>query len=276
MEIVGKGKQTYLYLNGVTVPRKLVLANDIELLPASSPPELGGVLEASQNNVEFGVKAIFLPAVSSQIRIVAENPEKLAAKAWNSLWDAILIGALHDCEAACNFQCDVSMEDLRSGADLKVTNFHFRGVKMAPRALTESEASWLEANFEVATELMEEEVFQSAVHALATYRWHPHPRAQLALLWSGIEGLFKIDSELVFRLSLIAANFLSGNSMEEKEKTFGHVKGLYKQRSAAVHGGRIKGDAKKAVADSKALLNRVIRRCIDLKSLPAADTLMFT
>ena len=60
--------------------------------------------------------------------------------------------------------------------------------------------------------LLDDDGYSNAVHCLSSYRWHSMPRAQLALLWSGIEGLFRVDHELSFRLSLYAAKFLCPSS----------------------------------------------------------------
>lgn len=56
-------------------------------------------------------------------------------------------------------------------------------------------------------------------------------------------------------------------------RAFANVKRLYKQRSAAVHGSKMKGDAQAAIRESADLLLRLIKRCIENKSLPDLDTL---
>ena len=96
---------------------------------------------------------------------------------------------------------------------------------------------------------------------------------QLAILWAGIEGLFEVNSEIVFRLSLYAARFLAPDNETERSQIFSDVKRLYKQRSAAVHGSKIKGDSNIGVEESARLLLRLIRKCIVCKSLPCIENL---
>ena len=55
--------------------------------------------------------------------------------------------------------------------------------------------------------------------------------------------------------------------------TFLSVKRLYKQRSAAVHGSRIKGEADKAVEESAQLLKTLLKRCIVAGDLPCVEAL---
>lgn len=273
MRISGRGQETFLYLNGLGVCRPIRLADDVELLPALCSPAPDDIISVAGSEVDIGVMAIFLKQVQSQLRITATDAKALATLAWNSVWDGVLLSALYDCEAVCNFQCDKPAEEFGAQATLEITNYHLRGLTNTPRTIDEQEATWVEANFEKARALLDQRGFQNAVHCLATYRWHGHARARLALVWAGIEGLFDIDSELVFRLSLYAARFLSPDDRDERREIFKNVKKLYKQRSAAVHGSEIKGDAEQAVVVSVELLQELIRQCIVTDGLPVGDDL---
>ncbi|RYH18505.1 MAG: hypothetical protein EON54_27435 [Alcaligenaceae bacterium] len=110
------------------------------------------------------------------------------------------------------------------------------------------------------------------MHCIATYHWHTLPRAQLALLWAGIEGLFGVDSEISFRVSLYAARFLSVDRAEQR-RIFDAVRSLYGVRSKAVHGGKLKGNSRQSVTDSVALLGQLLRTCIEKEQLPVLDQL---
>ncbi len=63
--------------------------------------------------------------------------------------------------------------------------------------------------------------------------------------------------------------------MAEAQTIFATTRRLYNSRSSAVHGGKIKGDIESLVAESAALLNRIIRRCAELGTLPKVDELVF-
>jgi hypothetical protein len=139
--------------------------------------------------------------------------------------------------------------------------------------VTDDEAMWIESNIGRSRSLLSLPHFQNAVHCLATYRWHSLLRVQLAVLWAGIEGLFGVESEIVFRLSLYAARFLEPESAERRSMVFAEVKRLYKQRSAAVHGSNMKGDLDAGVAASVQLLLRLLRQCVASNGLPRTETL---
>ncbi len=157
---------------------------------------------------------------------------------------------------------------------LNVTNYHLSGFNVLSEwQLTTVDKEWLEKHFETARNLLTNPAFQTAAHSLASFRWHSHPRTQLALIWSGIEALFGIDSEIIFRVSLYTARFLAPDDQAERLKIFVKVKQLYKQRSAAVHGSKIKGDIQLAVKESADLLGRLIRRCAEINQLPDTESL---
>jgi hypothetical protein len=274
MRIAGHGTETYLFLNGIVVTRKLVLGDHVELWPADCSPEPDAIIKGSRSEIDIGVSTIFLRQVRSQIRVTADNSKQLATRAWNSIWDAVLLSAFCDCEAVCNLQSDAPAERFGQGSQLRVTNYHLRGLVAEPHVISEAEAVWIEANVGAARALLERPRFRDAVHALASYRWHSLPRARLALLWAGIEGLFGVDSEIVFRLSLYVARFLAPNDAHERGQIFAGVKKLYKYRSAAVHGSQIKGDPPGLVKDSVDLLQRLLRRCVELRDLPQVEMLV--
>jgi hypothetical protein len=274
MRISGRNGETFLYLNGLQVGRPVKLSEEADLLPATCAPKPSDITALCRSEVDIGVAAVFLRSVRSQIRVRAESPEILATTAWNTLWDVVLLSAFCDCEVVCNLQCDAPAERFGSECNLEVTNYHLRGLMGdGPHDMTPTEMAWFEKHIGVARLLLDTPSFSSAVHCLATYRWHSLPRVQLAIIWAGIEGLFGIDSEIVFRLSLYAARYLAPEDKHEQQRIFGLVKKLYKQRSAAVHGSTIRGDVKIEVADSAALLRDLLRQCVHKNGLPDTKSL---
>ncbi len=153
------------------VCRSIRLADDVELLPAHCSPVPDDIISVASSEVDFGIMSIFLRQVQSQLRITATDAKTLATLAWNSIWDGVLLSALYDCEAVCNFQCDKPVEEFSAQATLEITNYHLRGLTDTPRTLDEQEAAWVETNFQKARALLDQQAFQNAVHSLATYRW---------------------------------------------------------------------------------------------------------
>lgn len=275
MKIVGNETETYLYINGISTSKEILLHDNIILAPVLAPFHYGKVLDMLKNDVDFAVAAVSGRMIASQMRIFAANEEDLVRTAWNAAWDCILLGAIFHCEVMGNIQCDKPVEQLNEATSLNVTNYAFRAMLSAPYGLTEDDMRWIESYYPTAYKLLDNDPFMTAVHAMASYKWHSMPRVQLAILWSGIEALFNVSSEISFRISLYIANFLAGEDAAEAKGLFDKTRKLYSSRSAAVHGGNLKGDTDSLVSESAALLNRIIRRCAELGALPDTETLVF-
>jgi hypothetical protein len=265
----------YVYLHGAVPARDIRLSERVVLQPASFSASREMVDHWVDNHVDEGIVVIFLPSVTGQLRVTAADDKALAVAAWNSNWDAILLSAILGHEVSFNFESDTPADRLTASSRLRVTNHALRGLSsQPPLSIDESAAEWLETHFSKAQRLLTLEPFTNAVHSLWSYRWHTMPRARLALLWSGLEGLFSIESELSFRVSLYVSRFLEPADIDARRSLFGSTKRLYKERSAAVHGSKMKGDATKSVSDSAALLQRLVRRCIELDGIPDPDGLV--
>jgi hypothetical protein len=231
MQTFGTGTQTYLYLNGIAADRPIRLFDNIELLPAQPDCYAELFLGLGKSDVDISIISLFLPLVQAQLRVQGADGKDTAMEAWNAVWDGLLLGAIADCEVMCNLQCDLPVEQLKPDSTLVVTNYQLRGLSNHPvRSMTDTEITWVEKNFGKARSLLQNDYFRNAVHCLASYRWHSMPRARLAIIWSGIEGLFGVDSEIVFRVSIYAAKFLEPEDRVKQIEMFEKVKELYKLR----------------------------------------------
>ena len=275
MAIVGHGTETYMYINGITTSIEIALHDNVILIPVLAPFHYEKVSDLLKNDVDFAVAAVSGRTIASQLRIFAANEEELACTAWNALWDCILLGSLFHCDVMGNIQCDKPVERLNEATFVNVTNYAFRSMLSAPYELSENDQKWIRSYYSKAYMLLDKDPFMTAVHAMASYKWHSMPRVQLAIIWSGIEALFEASTEISFRISLYIANFLAGENAIEAKGLFEKTKKLYSSRSSAVHGGKIKGDMNSLVAESAAILNRIIRQCAELGSLPNTKELVF-
>ncbi len=80
----------------------------------------------------------------------------------------------------------------------------------------------------------------------------------IAQLWSGIEALFGISSELVYRISLQIASLLEARGIARQAK-FDQVRKLYGTRSKAVHGEELSDDKlNQAMLESFDILNKLL------------------
>jgi hypothetical protein len=105
--------------------------------------------------------------------------------------------------------------------------------------LGDADVEWIRAHFDKFNELASSsERFRFALEASNDWRYSKDARTAISRLWAGIECLFGISSELVFRLSLMAASILHPRGSQRRE-CFHRVKKLYGVRSKAVHGDDI-------------------------------------
>lgn len=103
-------------------------------------------------------------------------------------------------------------------------------------SLTKKDLDWIQQHYEVFNRLAaENESFRLALGAAIDWRYAKDARTAIAHLWSGIESIFGITSELIFRISLFSASLLEKPG-EARKTRFRAVKKLYGLRSKAVHG----------------------------------------
>lgn len=275
MQAIGTGTVTYVLLSGITVPHSVRLSESVELQPAdTSHLDLETTLSACTQPDDIAVAAAFIPRVTAQLKITAPTPKELAA-AWNSSWDALMLSAFFRSEIGFNLQSDTPADAISANSTLMATNLHMRGLtNSSPYRVTDDDVDWIACSFANARKLLENDQFQTAVHCLATYRWHSMARVQLAILWAGIEGMFGASTEIRFRISLYIARFLHPDDANKRQVVFDAVKRLYNSRSAAVHGSNIKGDTASIVSDSAEILRNLLRRCTDRKSMPDENELV--
>ena len=275
MQVRDGDKETYLYINGLKVLRPIQLGNNIELLPATGKYDPNYALKHIKNDIDMGIIILFMCSIYSQIKIKNSNPKELVIQAWNTQWDIVFLNALFDNNIICNIQSNKSYEDIKSeDCNISITNYHLHGLSNKIFTLKEKDAKWIEINICRARDLQKNDKFLNAIHCLASYKWHTLPRAQLAIIWAGIEGLFEIESEISFRISLYISNFLEKNK-KKREDMFKNIKNLYNYRSDAVHGSKMKGNAAEIVNSSAILLRKIIIKCINDNAIPNKNALLF-
>jgi hypothetical protein len=273
--ILARGNETFLLINGLKVSKAIQLSESTTLEPVRKRPRLESITIIEGDEIDRSIVSIYLEYVQAQLHITGPNAKTLARSAWNAQWDVVLLSAIFNCRADCILQSTTSALVLGPTTMVNVLHRHLADLgSLRVFRLTARDEKWLQWYFAPARELMREPNFQNAVHSMSSYHWHPHPRAKLAILWSGIEGLFSIESELAFRMSLYCARFLAPSDLDELRAIFAMVKKLYRIRSQAVHGARLGEDINVAVADSSELLRRLIRRCIEVDSLPQTEDLV--
>lgn len=275
MSIIGVGKESYLFVNGIAVEHEIKLCENAVLLPITTLFDFHSASNLIKNDDDYSIVILSAGNLYAQMKISGDTPENLTINIWNSQWHCLLLSAIMNNSIICNLQCDKPVELLKEASYLNITNYELHGIKGISKTITADDEEWIKKYYNNAWELLTNDRFETAVHCMSTYFWHSIPRVQLAILWSGIEALFDVSTEISFRISLYIANFLAGNDTTEAKKLFDRTRKLYSSRSKAVHGGVMKGNTEQLVSESAVLLNRIIRRCAEINALPDTENLVF-
>ena len=142
--------------------------------------------------------------------------------------------------------------------------------KDAPNAL---DAEWIRTRFDTFNRLASDNIaFRFALEAAIDWRFAKEPRSAVGRLWGGIEALFGINSELVYRISLYSACLLTERG-EPRKRKFEEVKRLYGHRSKVVHGEKLAEEKIfQAMSDSFHLLRDLLLVAVERgKPITAGD-----
>lgn len=101
--------------------------------------------------------------------------------------------------------------------------------------LDSAEGGWIQTHLSKFNALASiDERFRFALEASVDWRYAKDPRAAISRLWAGIESLFGLSAELVFRVSLFGSVGLASRG-EGRLNAFRRIKACYGIRSKAVH-----------------------------------------
>lgn len=137
------------------------------------------------------------------------------------------------------------------------------------------DASWIKEHFAVFNNLASNDArFRFALEAVFDWRYNTDLRAAISRLWAGIESMFGISAELVYRISLSIAASLEPRG-EGRIKMFSEVKTLYGIRSKAVHGEQLTEEQLvKGLDGSFGILRRLILDAVNRGAVRTSDDLM--
>jgi hypothetical protein len=122
--------------------------------------------------------------------------------------------------------------------------------------LSIANAEWIHSNFDSFNSLAaNSEKFRFALEAGVDWRYAHDQRAAIARLWAGIEALFGLSAELVYRISITAASLLKPRG-ESRVRCASQIKKLYGIRSKAVHGEQVSPDKMNEALDKSFVLLR--------------------
>lgn len=142
----------------------------------------------------------------------------------------------------------------------------------AKKTFDDNDITWIRESFPIYNTFANKyPKFLIALESSSNWRYSHSGRLAVASIWAGIESLFSVNSELVFRISLYIANALesTGSSREQK---FKQVKNLYGLRSKAIHGENISDkELLETIHRSYDLLKDLIVNIVDHKEIFTDD-----
>lgn len=195
--------------------------------------------------------------------------ERLATKAWNSLWLFHLLSVA--CRTPCfslYTVCD-GHQPLFSAANPSPFVRPVADIHVATLAQLE----WAQRHSTKFDELTRVSEFSAAMVCYGNAHILSEHKVRIMLLWAGIEGLLSVDAELSRRLALYAALLLDG-SPDEKAAHFDEVKKAYAVRSRAVHGGGLtKPKLEEGYLTAGRILIGLLARCVELGRVPSPGEL---
>jgi hypothetical protein len=199
--------------------------------------ELAGALE---NKINFGAIARYSHNIQFELAIhplTPENDQHIFTRAW---WIISALRVRTLSEFLVPIAANMSWSIIAAIDNGSCKTQFIEDVPLAKRfsnttTISKENFEWVEANLVKFAELLEVPKFRLAVESLTTHNFQHSERMMAATLWSGIEALFEIQSELRFRLAAVIASILEERGNPRKD-LYRRIKKLYDTRSKAVHG----------------------------------------
>ena len=218
---------------------------------------------------DYGICSAFLWLTDAQIVIHEEDPRALVIQTWNSLTPLLYLSALANANILPFAQSSVPVDALSPEGRLHAIPLSGCEAPSSAIKLSKKDCNVLQKRVSEGMKMINDELFHKAAQALWSYKWVAHPASQMAILWSGIESLFGVQTELSFRLSYEMALFLNLG-----QDGYKRIKKLYNGRSKAIHAReQVSPELLKASAD---LLKELLIRCGELGELPNESKLLFS
>jgi hypothetical protein len=140
--------------------------------------------------------------------------------------------------------------------------------------LDSGEGQWILTHFEKFNQLASsDERFRFALEASVDWRYAKDPRAAISRLWAGIESLFGLSAELVYRVSLFGSVGLAARG-EARLQAYRRIKASYVVRSKAVHGEPLAEDKLvSGMNEAFDILRSLLLYCVLRGGVPTEDDL---
>jgi hypothetical protein len=265
--------ESFIFGIGLLIDAEFHFSDEVIIRPAKLPTDHIELQAYARSQRDYGFLVALAEEVSFEIEIRGEDQRSAAANSWNHQWLLILLSII--------VQSPIyhPISSTKPSKKLDRNCCHIQNIFVAPGIFNEKvkcsnahllEAKKLYGNFK---DLLSEKAFVHATSIAAHNFNEPKKSIRMAGIWSGIEALLNVQSELNYRIPLMCALLLS-SSEEKKLEIFSKTQKLYAARSKCVHGANMKSkELNECLDESLALLCDLIKLFCRNKKIPDANEL---
>jgi hypothetical protein len=264
-------KTAYIAGHGILVPEEFALAPGITIQPNPPHFDLQAVADGCKTLPEYAVVLSMMEFASFYLEIHEEAGEKeLATKTWNSLWlfSLLAIACQHPCASLYSWS---GSQKVRFAVATPHTAFR---TPENPIQASGDQLAWARTNLSNFEAVQDVGTFTTALRSYINAHHLFGYKARIMQLWSGIECLFTVSSEISRTLAMYSALLLEEGDANLRYKCFKEIKKEYGIRSKVVHGTiEDDDDLKEAYGRASNLLARLLLRCVELSRVPTTEEL---
>ena len=256
---------------GISVTQALELSPGVVLRPSPPKHEAEVVAEGCESLQEYAA-ILSMTEFATFFIEVADEPggSALAARTWNSLW------LFHLLALACKRPCDaLYCWSGSSKIQFSLVTPHVVSREQPTSVLAAIEQlEWARTNIDSFHSLMSDPKF---ITSLLSYTNSHHLfgyRPRIMQMWSGIESLFNVSSEISRTVALYSSLMLEKENVDARYACFKRIKKDYDARSRVVHGGVSNESAlEEAYRRASEILAALLARCVELARVPTPEEL---
>lgn len=255
---------------GINLPCDYELSDGLTLVKEIPIVDYSEAAKGADNFLDYAAVILGEGSATFALRIDCyKSPKELAVRSWNALWDFHLLSLAAQSPV-------YSIYSVAEGSTVSIRSAN-RGLIRRPikseQSIAKESLDWARTNKSNFDLLIKDPVFGTAMRCYGNAHHLHDLDMRIMLIWSGIERLLGVDSELSRRIALYSSIIIPGSKIERMEN-FKKVKKLYNVRSAAVHGkGATQSSLQEGYHGASILLSGLLRRCVEIGRVPTTAEL---
>ncbi|MEJ6500620.1 MAG: HEPN domain-containing protein [Rhodobacterales bacterium] len=239
---------------GVRFEDEFRLTDEAIFRPVSIKLDHIELMDRTLSKKECGIICSIADYICFELVTTADSEKDAAILGWNYQWSLILLSLIskraifHPISRFCRGEQEY----------YTLTNFFLsNAIFEEPHKLSkENQDAFVEVYPKFSQ--ISDSRFLHATSVAAHVNREPKFTVRMAAIWSGVEALLGVESELSFRIPLITAKLLA-KSDEDRDEMFRKTKRLYTIRSKCVHGASLKIDSATQNISEKESLDLLIQ-----------------